>query len=45
MVLAEIQEEGMDMDLIELRCLKPLDMDTIRASVAKTHKAPPTPHS
>ena len=26
------------MDLIELRSLKPLDMDTIRASLARTHK-------
>jgi len=38
MVLAEIQAEGMDIDLIEMRSLKPLDMETIRASVAKTHK-------
>lgn len=36
-VLAEIQEEGMDIDLIELRSLKPLDMDTIRTSLARTH--------
>lgn len=28
----------MDIDLIELRSLKPLDMATIRASVEKTHK-------
>ena len=26
------------MDLIELRSLKPLDMDSIRASLARTHK-------
>merc|ERR1719201_22363 len=38
MVLEEIEAEGMDIDLIELRSLKPLDMDTIRASLAKTHK-------
>jgi len=38
MVLSEIQEEGMDIDLIELRSLKPLDMPTIRASLEKTHK-------
>ncbi|GMI30055.1 hypothetical protein TeGR_g11168 [Tetraparma gracilis] len=37
-VLAEIQEEGLDIDLIELRSLKPLDVDTIRASLSKTHK-------
>jgi len=28
----------MDIDLIELRALKPLDLDTIRASLSKTHK-------
>ncbi|GMI56411.1 hypothetical protein ScalyP_jg6473 [Parmales sp. scaly parma] len=33
-----IVEEGMDIDLIELRALKPLDLDTIRASLSKTHK-------
>lgn len=33
-----IQEEGFDIDLIELRSLKPLDMDTIRASLSKTNK-------
>jgi len=38
MVMPEIQAEGMDIDLIELRSLKPLDMDTLRASIAKTHK-------
>jgi pyruvate/2-oxoglutarate/acetoin dehydrogenase E1 component len=34
----------MDMDLIELRSLKPLDMDTIKASLQRTHKVhfPPT---
>jgi len=34
----EIMEDGMDVDLIELRSLKPLDKDTIRASLARTHK-------
>jgi 2-oxoisovalerate dehydrogenase E1 component len=34
----ELQSQGMDVDLIELRSLKPLDMDTIRASVQRTHK-------
>ena len=29
---------GADMDLIELRTLKPMDMDTIRASLQRTHK-------
>lgn len=33
-----IQEEGFDIDLIELRSLKPLDMDTIAKSLARTHK-------
>jgi len=37
-VLGEIQEEGLDIDLIELNSLKPLDMETIRASIEKTHK-------
>ena len=32
------QALGCDVDLIELRSLKPLDMDTIRASLARTHK-------
>jgi len=38
MVLEEIQAEGMDIDLIELRSLKPLDMAGIRESLARTHK-------
>mmetsp|Transcript_25762 Transcript_25762/g.38290 ORF Transcript_25762/g.38290 Transcript_25762/m.38290 type:complete len:774 (-) Transcript_25762:115-2436(-) len=33
-----IQEEGFDIDLIELRSLKPLDMDTIATSLARTNK-------
>merc|ERR1719201_3302903 len=33
-----IQEEGLDIDLIELRSLKPLDKDTIRESLQRTHK-------
>jgi len=37
-VLADIQAEGIDIDLIELRSLKPLDIDTIRESLARTHK-------
>lgn len=36
--LKEVQDMGFDMDLIELRCLKPLDMDTIRESLSRTHK-------
>jgi len=33
-----IQEEGFDIDLIELRSLKPLDMETIEKSLARTNK-------
>jgi TPP-dependent pyruvate/acetoin dehydrogenase alpha subunit/pyruvate/2-oxoglutarate/acetoin dehydrogenase E1 component len=36
--IAEIVSEGFDIDLIELRCLKPLDMETIRTSLARTNK-------
>ena len=38
--LKEIQDrnEGADIDLIELRSLKPLDLDTIRESLKRTHK-------
>jgi 2-oxoisovalerate dehydrogenase E1 component len=33
------QDPEIDIDLIELRSLKPLDMDTIRTSLKRTHKA------
>mmetsp|Transcript_6579 Transcript_6579/g.8900 ORF Transcript_6579/g.8900 Transcript_6579/m.8900 type:complete len:793 (+) Transcript_6579:124-2502(+) len=33
-----IMEEGADIDLIELRALKPLDLDTIKESLQRTHK-------
>ena len=36
--ISEIQEEGYDIDLIELRSLKPLDMETIAQSLSKTNK-------
>merc|ERR1711957_434304 len=36
--IAAIQEEGFDIDLIELRSLKPLDMVTIRESLERTNK-------
>jgi TPP-dependent pyruvate/acetoin dehydrogenase alpha subunit/pyruvate/2-oxoglutarate/acetoin dehydrogenase E1 component len=36
--IADIQAEGYDIDLIELRSLKPLDLDTIRTSLERTHK-------
>jgi len=38
LVTEEIMAEGFDIDLIELRSLKPLDMDTIRESVERTNK-------
>jgi len=38
MSVEAIQEEGFDIDLIELRSLKPLDMDTISKSLARTNK-------
>ena len=34
----DIKEEGFDIDLIELRTLKPLDMETIGKSLARTNK-------
>lgn len=38
--IKEIQEKdsSIDIDLIELNCLKPLDMTTIKESLARTHK-------
>jgi TPP-dependent pyruvate/acetoin dehydrogenase alpha subunit/pyruvate/2-oxoglutarate/acetoin dehydrogenase E1 component len=36
--IASIQEEGFDVDLLELRSLKPLDMETITKSLARTNK-------
>ena len=38
MSIEAIQEEGFDIDLIELRSLKPLDMETIAKSLARTNK-------
>lgn len=38
MAIADIQAEGYDIDLIELRSLKPLDIDTIATSLKRTHK-------
>ena len=35
----KLAEEGVDVELIDPRTLKPLDMDTIAASIAKTHRA------
>ena len=36
--IPEIQAAGHDVDLIELRSLKPLDLETIRESLSRTHK-------
>ena len=38
LVIDDITSEGFDIDLIELRSLKPLDMDTIRTSLERTNK-------
>jgi TPP-dependent pyruvate/acetoin dehydrogenase alpha subunit/pyruvate/2-oxoglutarate/acetoin dehydrogenase E1 component len=38
MVIESIQEEGFDIDVIELRSLKPLDLDTIAKSLSRTNK-------
>lgn len=35
----KMAQEGIDVELIDLRTLKPLDMETIAASIAKTHRA------
>ena len=35
----ELAAEGISAEVIDLRSLRPLDMDTIKASVAKTHRA------
>jgi len=37
-VIPEIQAAGFDTEVIELRSLKPLDLDTIRKSLEKTNK-------
>lgn len=36
--IKEIKSEGFDVDLIELRTLKPLDLETIRKSLERTNK-------
>ncbi|GMI35782.1 hypothetical protein TrRE_jg13378, partial [Triparma retinervis] len=36
--LQAINDEGLDIDLIELRSLKPLDLPTIASSLSRTHK-------
>ncbi|NTV85490.1 MAG: alpha-ketoacid dehydrogenase subunit beta, partial [Burkholderiaceae bacterium] len=34
-----LASEGIDVEVIDLRVLRPLDMDTIAASLRKTHRA------
>jgi len=34
-----LEKEGIDVEVVDLRSLRPLDSDTILASVAKTHRA------
>jgi pyruvate dehydrogenase E1 component beta subunit len=36
---AKLEKEDIDIEVIDLRSLRPLDTDTILASVAKTHRA------
>lgn len=38
LALEEVKKLGLDFDLIELRCLKPLDKHTIKSSLERTHK-------
>jgi pyruvate dehydrogenase E1 component beta subunit len=35
----KLAEEGIDAEVVDLRTLKPLDMDTVAASIVKTHRA------
>jgi pyruvate dehydrogenase E1 component beta subunit len=34
----DLAAEGIDAEVVDLRCLRPLDLDTVRASVGKTHR-------
>ncbi|MBO6635542.1 pyruvate dehydrogenase complex E1 component subunit beta [Parvibaculum sp.] len=36
--MATLEEEGLDVELIDLRTIRPLDMDTVVASVKKTNR-------
>ena len=38
LAIAELEKEGISAELIDLRSLRPLDQETILASVAKTHR-------
>lgn len=35
----QLAKRGVDAEVIDLRCLRPLDMETILASISKTHRA------
>jgi pyruvate dehydrogenase E1 component beta subunit len=35
----QLAQEGIDAEVIDLRCLRPLDAETLLASVARTHRA------
>jgi len=35
----KLAKDGIDAEVIDLRTLKPLDMDTVAASIRKTHRA------
>ena len=36
---AQLEKDGVDAEVLDLRSLRPLDMDTVAASVAKTNRA------
>ncbi|UCC24623.1 MAG: pyruvate dehydrogenase complex E1 component subunit beta [Gemmatimonadales bacterium] len=35
----KLEKEGVDVEVVDLRCLRPLDMETVLASVRKTNRA------
>jgi 2-oxoisovalerate dehydrogenase E1 component len=37
-IINEYQQQGINIEIVDLRCLAPLDMETIKQSVAKTNK-------
>ena len=34
----QLEKQGIEAEIIDMRCLNPMDMDTIRASLEKTNK-------
>jgi pyruvate dehydrogenase E1 component beta subunit len=36
---AQLADKGIDVEIVDLRCLNPLDMETVLQSVGKTHRA------